>query len=49
MTKLDELIQELCPDGVEYKELQEILTIKTEVIINTLVREIFPFMDQAEL
>ena len=28
MTKLDELIQELCPDGVEYKELQEILTIK---------------------
>ena len=28
MTKLDKLIQELCPDGVEYKELQEILTIK---------------------
>lgn len=28
MTKLDKLIQELCPDGVKYKELQEILTIK---------------------
>lgn len=28
MTKLEKLIQELCPDGVEYKELQEILTIK---------------------
>ena len=25
---LDELIAELCPDGVEYKELQDVLTIK---------------------
>lgn len=24
MSKLDELIQELCPDGVEYKMLQEV-------------------------
>ena len=28
MSKLEELIAELCPDGVEYKELSEILTIK---------------------
>lgn len=28
MTKLDELIQEFCPNGVEYCELGEILTIK---------------------
>ena len=27
MSKLDELIQELCPDGVEYKKLGEIATI----------------------
>ena len=28
MSKLDELIAELCPSGVEYKELQNVLTIK---------------------
>ena len=28
MSRLDELIAKLCPDGVEYKELHEILTIK---------------------
>ena len=28
MNKLNKLIAELCPDGVEYKELNEILTIK---------------------
>ena len=28
MSRLDELIQELCPDGVEHKELQAILKIK---------------------
>ncbi|MDE6671828.1 MAG: restriction endonuclease subunit S [Ruminococcus sp.] len=28
MSELQKLINELCPDGVEYKELQEILTIK---------------------
>lgn len=28
MSKLDELIQQYCPDGVEYKELQTILKIK---------------------
>ena len=28
MSKLDELIKELCPDGVEYKELQDVLKIK---------------------
>ena len=27
MSKLDELIAELCPDGVEYKPLSEIATI----------------------
>lgn len=29
MNKLDELIQTLCPDGVEYKLLGEVCTIKT--------------------
>ncbi|MGN0483999.1 MAG: hypothetical protein ACI4HI_10655 [Lachnospiraceae bacterium] len=28
MSRLDELIQEYCPNGVEYKELQPILKIK---------------------
>lgn len=28
MSRLDELIKELCPDGVEYKKLKEVLTIK---------------------
>ena len=27
MSKLDELIQELCPDGVEYRQLGDIATI----------------------
>ena len=27
MTKLEELIKELCPDGVEYKHLGEVATI----------------------
>ena len=27
MSRLEELIQQLCPDGVEYKELGEIATI----------------------
>lgn len=26
MSKLDELIQKLCPDGVEYKTIKEIAT-----------------------
>ena len=28
MSRLDELIAELCPDGVEYKTLSQVLTIK---------------------
>ena len=28
MSRIDELIQQLCPDGVEYKNLNEVLTIK---------------------
>lgn len=28
MSRLEELITELCPNGVEYKKLSEILTIK---------------------
>ena len=28
MSKLEELINELCPDGVEYKQLCEVLKIK---------------------
>ena len=29
MSRLDELIQELCPDGVEYKRLGDVTIIKT--------------------
>ena len=28
MSRLDELIAELCPDGVEYKEIQELFYLK---------------------
>ena len=28
MSKLEELIQQLCPDGVEYKRLGDVLVIK---------------------
>ena len=28
MSRLEELIKELCPDGVKYEELKEILKIK---------------------
>ena len=28
MSKLDRLIEELCPDGVEYVKLEEICTFK---------------------
>ncbi len=28
MSKIDELITEFCPDGVEYKEIQEVFTLK---------------------
>ena len=31
MSKLQELIQELCPDGVEYKKLGEVATVNRGV------------------
>ena len=34
MSKLDELIKELCPNGVEYKELKDICEIKKGVQLN---------------
>lgn len=34
MSKLDELIQEYCPDGVEYKKLGEICNISRGVVIS---------------
>ena len=34
MSKLDELIKELCPNGVEYKELKDICVIKKGVQLN---------------
>lgn len=37
MSKLDELIKELCPDGVEYKELGEVVLIKTGQAINKTI------------
>lgn len=35
MTKLEELINELCPDGVEYKTVGEVCTIKK---VRSLIR-----------
>ena len=34
MSRLDELIKELCPNGVEYKELKDICVIKKGVQLN---------------
>ena len=34
MTKLEELINELCPDGVEYKTIGEVCTIKKGIQLN---------------
>ena len=34
MSKLDELIKELCPNGVEYKELKDLCIIKKGVQLN---------------
>ena len=34
MTKLEELINELCPDGVEYKTVGEVCTIKKGAQLN---------------
>lgn len=30
MSKLDELIRELCPDGVEYKRFDEVCTLNAK-------------------
>lgn len=34
MSKLEELIKELCPDGVEYKTIREICSISRGVVIS---------------
>ena len=34
MSRLDEVIKELCPNGVEYKELKDICVIKKGVQLN---------------
>ena len=46
MNKLNELIQKLCPDGVEYKKLGEIATIsrggnfqKKDIVLPLLMSE----------
>ena len=49
MSKLEELIQQLCPDGVEYKRLGDVLTIKTDEIISLLKVEVFRSMALVEL
>ena len=38
MSKLDELIKELCPNGVEYKELGEIcITVTSPLKLKNLI------------
>lgn len=48
MNEINNLIQELCPDGVEYKELAKVLVIKMEKIIKALEAEMYQFMGLAE-
>lgn len=31
MSKLDELLRELCPDGVEYKRFDEVCTLNARI------------------
>lgn len=31
MSKLDEMIRELCPDGVEYKRFDEVCTLNARI------------------
>ena len=49
MSKLDELLAELCPDGVEYRELKDVLTIKNGKDYKASLREIIPCMVLVEL
>ncbi|MEY8507055.1 restriction endonuclease subunit S [Lachnospiraceae bacterium 42-17] len=42
MSKLDELIDELCPDGVEYRELKHVLTIKNGKDYKSLSKGKYP-------
>ena len=49
MSKLDELLRELCPDGVETKKLKDFLVIKTEVIIRALAQVITLYMVRVAL
>ena len=42
MSRLDELIKELCPNGVEYKELGEIAKVTSNFLVfssNFLVKK----------
>ena len=45
MSKLDELIKELCPNGVEYKKLKDLCKIKTGKLNANEMEEngIYPF------
>ena len=42
MSRLDELITELCPDGVEYRELKDILIIKNGKDYKSLAEGTYP-------
>ena len=50
MSKLEELIQELCPDGVEYKELVELVNITTGKLNANSMKEngLYPFFTCSE-
>ena len=49
MSKLNDLIEKLCPDGVEYVKTEEILTIKNGSDYKSFQREMSLFMVRAEL
>lgn len=40
MSRLDELIKELCPNGVEYKKLGEIFNLKMDILLQKLIKNI---------
>lgn len=38
MSKLEELIQELCPDGVEYREIEDLIKTKLIKVISPSIK-----------
>lgn len=43
MSKLDELLRELCPDGVEYKRFDEVCTLNARIGWQRLTKAEYKF------